>query len=99
MEPQQSQVSTTSSTDDGQPSYDAESSSNSINSRGAVRDDVYADNEADSVEPVMVVNSRIIAASMGSSRLKRLLPEPVRFTLKHLHVSKQLASHTQTNTG
>ncbi|RUS84479.1 hypothetical protein EGW08_007775, partial [Elysia chlorotica] len=87
MEPQQNEASPTSSTDDSQPVYDTDIiSGNSVSSRGAGSDAAGGgtDDKTVPATPELVVNSRIISASMGSSRLRRLLPEPVRFTLKHL---------------
>ncbi|GFN79102.1 adhesion g protein-coupled receptor l2 [Plakobranchus ocellatus] len=41
---------------------------------------------------VVMVNSRIIGASIDSSKLRRTLPKPIMFTLSHLRPPKDLAS-------
>ncbi|GFS09433.1 adhesion G protein-coupled receptor L3 [Elysia marginata] len=107
MKPQQQGMSSTSSGDGYQEPYastsgsgSSSSSSSKIRSRDA--GSVNTVDAAASNEPTMFVNSKIIAASMGSSGwLKRLLPEPVRFTLQHLHPrdnARPLCSYWQIDT-
>ena len=85
MEPLRNQGSPTSG--ENKPSLGTGASDGDNAEEGEDDDDT---NDMAAAEPLMVINSRIIAASMGSSRMRRILPEPVSFTLEHLHVSGQL---------